>query len=135
MLTAQSKQCNYAYPKRKDHVFKVGDKIFLKASPMKGVMRFRKKGKLAPQYMGPYEILRKVRSVAFELALPPNFPPVHLVFHLSLLRHYMYDPSHILEPISIQLNSNFLFEEQPVRIIDRQVKRLKNKDIPTVKVI
>ena len=135
MLSAQSRQRSYADPKRRDHVFKVGDRVFLKVSPMKGVMRFGKKGKLAPRYVGPYEILRKVGSVAFELALPPDFPPVHPVFHVSLLRPYVYDPSHVLLPQSVQLASDLSFEEQPIQIVDRQVKRLRNKDIPTVKVI
>ena len=84
-MTAQSRQRSYADPKRKDHVFKVGDRVFLKVSPMKGVLRFGKKGKLTSRYVGPYEILRKVGPVAFELALPPNFPSVHPVFHVSLL--------------------------------------------------
>ena len=77
-----------------DHVINVGDWVFLKVSPMKGVMRFEKKGKLAPQYVRLYEILKKVGSVAFELALPPNFFPIHPVFHMPLLWHYVYDPSH-----------------------------------------
>ena len=102
---------------------------------MKGVMRFGRKGKLAPRYVGPYEILRRVGPVAFELALPPDFPPVHPVFHVSLLRHYVHDPSHVLEPQTIQLASDLSFKEQPIQIVDRQVKRLRNKDIPTVKVI
>ena len=135
LQTAQSRQRSYADPKRRDHKFKEGDRVFLKVSPMKGVMRFGRRGKLAPRYVGPYEILKSVGPVAFELALPPDFPPVHPVFHTSLLRHYVHDPSHVLVPHTIQLTSDLAFEEQPLRIVDRQVKRLRNKDIPTVKVI
>ena len=135
MQTAQSRQRSYADPKRRDHVFKVGDRVFLKVSPMKGVMRFGRKGKLAPRYVGPYEILRSVGPVAFELALPPDFPHVHPVFHVSLLRHYVFDPSHILEPQTIHLTADLSFEEQPLRIIDWQTKRLRNKDVHTVKVV
>ena len=102
---------------------------------MKGVVRFGRKGKPAPRYVGPYEILRSVGPVAFELALPPDFPSVHPVFHVSLLRHYVPDPSHVLEPQPIQLTSNLTFEEQPMRIVDRQVKKLRNQSIPTVKVV
>ena len=111
MLAKKSRQCNYADPTRRDYVFKVGDQVFLKVSLMKGVMRFGKKGKLASRYVGPYELLKKVGSVAFELALPPNFSPVHLVFHVLLLRPCVYDPSHILELQSIQLALNLTFEE------------------------
>ena len=102
---------------------------------MKCVMRFGRKGKLAPRYVGPFEILRSVGPVAFELALPPDFSQVHLVFYVSLLWHYVHDPMHVLVPHTIQLTSDLSFEEQPLRIVDRQVKRLRNKDIPTVKVI
>ena len=135
MLSAQSRQRSYANRKRREHVFKVGDQVFLKISPMKGVMRFGKRGKLAPRYVGPFEILRQMGPVAFELALPPDFPPVHPIFHVSLLRPYVYDPSHVLAPQQIQLSSDLTFEERPVRIVDRQVRRLRNKDIATVKVV
>ena len=70
-------------------MFKVEKWVFLKVSPMKGVMRFGKKRKLAPRYVGPFKILKKVGSIAFELALPLNFPPVQLMFHVSLLLPYM----------------------------------------------
>ena len=85
LLAAQDRQRSYANPKRRDHVFKEGDQVFLKVSPMKGVLWFGKKGKLSSRFVGPYEILRRVGSVAFELALPPDFPPIHPVFHVSLL--------------------------------------------------
>ena len=102
---------------------------------MKGILRFGKRGKLAPRFVGPYEILKKVGPVAFELALPPDFPPVHPVFHVSLMRPYVHDPSHVLGYQSIPLSANLTFEEQPVQIVDRQTKRLRNKDITSVKVI
>ena len=78
--TAASRQKSYADPKRRDVKFQVGDYVFLKVSAMKGVMRFDKKGKLAPRYIGPFEILERVGMVVYWLALPPNISQVHPVF-------------------------------------------------------
>ena len=74
----------------------VRDQLFLRVSLMKGVMRFDKKGKLSPRYVGPFEIVKRVRKVAYKLALPPNIPNVHLVFHVSMLRKYLLDLSHVI---------------------------------------
>ena len=72
--------------------------MFLKVSPMKGVMRFGKKGKLAPRYIGPFEILERIGMVVYRLDLPPNMSQVHQVFHNSMLRKYISDLSHVLQP-------------------------------------
>ena len=109
--------------------------MFLKVSPMKGIVRFGRKGKLSPRYVGSYKILRKIGVVAFELALPPDFPSVHPVFHVSLLKLYVHDPSHVLEHPTLELDADLTYEEQPARIVDRMVKQLRNKSVPTVKVI
>ena len=76
--------------------FSVGDRVFLRVSPMKGVMRFGRWGKLSPRYIGPFEILRTVGEVAYELDLPPAFSSIHPVFHVSMLRRYIPDESHVL---------------------------------------
>ena len=76
--------------------FSVGDRVFLRVSPMKGVIRFGRRGKLSPRYIGPFEILRTVGEVAYDLALPPAFSSIHLVFHVSMLRRYIPDESHVL---------------------------------------
>ena len=76
--------------------FQVGDYMFLKVSSMKGVMSFSKKGKLALRYIRPFEILERVGMVAYQLALPPNLSQVHPVFHVSMLRKYILDPSYVL---------------------------------------
>ena len=75
----------------------MGDHVFLKVSPMKNVMRFGKKGKLSPRYVGPFEMLEKVGVLAYKVALPPKLGKIHSVFHMSLLRKYVYDASHMLE--------------------------------------
>ena len=81
-------------------------------------MRFGKKEKLVPRYIGPYEILERVGMVAYQLALPPNISQVHLVFYVSILRKYISDSSHVLQPQSMDLNKDLTFEEEPVAIVD-----------------
>lgn len=89
MKTAQSRQKSYAYKRRRDLELAVGDHVFVKITPMKGVMRFEKKGKLSPRFIGPFEILEKVGTLAYRVALPPNLAGVHNVFHVSMQRKYL----------------------------------------------
>ncbi|KAA0051012.1 hypothetical protein E5676_scaffold675G00890 [Cucumis melo var. makuwa] len=97
MLTAQSRQKSYVNERRKDLEFDVGDMVFLKVEPMKGVLRFEKKGKLSPRFVGPFEILERIGPVAYRLALPPAFSAVHDVFHVSMLRKYVADSTHVVD--------------------------------------
>lgn len=135
MRTAQSRQKDYANKRRKPLEFEVGDKVFLKVSPTRGVHRFGVKGKLSPKYIGPFEILRRVGEVAYEIALPPNLARVHNVFHVSQLRKYISDPSHVLVQEPLQIDENLAYEEKPLRILDSRVKELRNSRIPLVKVL
>ena len=135
LLTAQSRQKSYVHNRRRDLEFSVGEQVFLKVSPMKGIMRFGRKGKLSPRYIGPFEILDRIGNVAYRLALPPGMENVHPVFHVSMLRKYLTDPSHVIKPQEINLEEGLEYEEVPVAIVDRQVKKLRSKEIPTVKVI
>ena len=109
--------------------------MFLKVSPMKGVMRFGKKGKLAPRYIGPFEIRSRVGEVAYRLVLPPELLRIHPVFHVSMLRKYISDPSHVLQPQTVELSEDLTYEEYPVAIVDRQIRQLRTKEIPMVKVL
>ena len=109
--------------------------MFLKVSPMKGLMRFGKKGKLAPRYIGPIEIKSRVGEVAYRLVLPPELSRIHLVFHVSMLRKYIPDPSHVLQPQTVEISEDLTYEEYPVAIVDRQVCQLRTKEIPMVKVL
>ncbi|KAL5578280.1 hypothetical protein UlMin_019979 [Ulmus minor] len=135
METAQSRQKSYADKRRRPLEFQVGDSVFLKVAPMKGVMRFGKKGKLSPRFIGPFEILERIGKVAYKLALPPELSSVHNVFHVSMLKKYVSDPSHVLEHEPIQVNEDLTYEEKPVQILDRKDKTLRNKVIPLVKVL
>ena len=106
----------------------------LKSITTKGVFRFGKKGKLSPRFIGPYEILERVGAVAYRLALPPNLSGIHPIFHIFMLRKYMSDPSHVLEVYPIELRDDMVYEVQPKAIVDRQVRKLRLKDIASVKV-
>ncbi|WMV41633.1 hypothetical protein MTR67_035018 [Solanum verrucosum] len=98
-------------------------------------MRFGKKGKLHPRYAGPYIILKKVGKVAYELELPAELATVHLVFHISLLKKCVDDPSSIVPLESVAVKDSLTYEEEPVEILDRQVRRLRNKEVTSFKVL
>ena len=90
-------------------------------------MRFGKKGKLSPRFIGPYEVIKKVGPVAYRFALPPEFEKIHNVFHVSMLRRYKSDPSHVVSSEIIGLRSDLAYEEEHVKILARQVKELLKK--------
>ena len=135
MHTAQSRQKSYADVRRKDLEFEVGDKVFLKVAPMRGVLRFERRGKLSPRFVGPFEILERIGPVAYRLALPPSLSAVHDVFHVSMLRKYVPDPSHVVDYEPLEIDENLSYVEQPVEVLAREVKTLRNKEIPLVKVL
>ncbi|KAL5566168.1 hypothetical protein UlMin_029332 [Ulmus minor] len=135
MKSAQSRQKSYTDKRRRPLEFQVGDSVFLKISPFKGTIRFGKRGKLNPRYIGPYEILERVGKAAYRLALPPNLATVHNVFHVSMLKKYVPDKSHVLEQEPIEIQEDLSLQEKPVQILDFKVKTLRNKDIPLVKVL
>ena len=134
-LVAQSRQKSYADHRRRPLEFQVTDHVFLRVSPRKGVFRFGKKGKLAPRYIGPFEILQRVGEVAYQLALPSQLLGIHDVFHVSLLRKYERDVSHILDWQELKLQENMKYEERPRKILDVQERVLRNKVIHIVKVL
>ena len=121
--------------RRRDFQFKIGDRVFLNISPWKGVLRFGKRGKLSPRFIGPYENVSKVGPVAYKLKLPLELSRIHDTFHVSMLRKYNSDPSHMLRELPVQLKENMTYEETPVQIVDRKEQVLRNKMIPLVKVL
>lgn len=135
MKAAQDRQNSYAYLRCKPISYEVGDQVLLKVCPMKGVMHFGQKGKLSSKYVGPYEILERIGEVAYRLALSPDLSRVPDVFHVSQLRRYRSDPSHVIPVESVAVEPNLTFEERPVRILDRQSRALRRKVIPLVKVL
>ncbi|KAH0748617.1 hypothetical protein KY290_027849 [Solanum tuberosum] len=135
LKTAQSRQKSYTDVRRRELEFEVDDWVYLKVSPMKGVMRFGKKGKLSPRYIGPYRISKRIGNVNYELELPQELASVHLVFHISMLKKYMGDPSLIIPIEDIGIKDNLSYEEIPVQILDRQVRKLRTKEVASVKVL
>ena len=107
----------------------------MKVAPMKGVMRFVKKGKLSPIFVGPFEILKRIGKVAYKLALSPTLAGVHYVFHVSMLRKYIADPSHVLNYEPLKIKDNLTYEEVPIQILDRKDQVLCTKTISLVNVL
>ena len=97
LLMAQILQKSYANRRRRPLEFEAGDHVFLKMMPKRGMVRFGKLGKLSPRFIGPFEILERVGTVAYRLALPPNLSGVHEVFHVSMLRKYTPNPTHVVD--------------------------------------
>ncbi|XP_015162964.1 uncharacterized protein [Solanum tuberosum] len=132
---SSDRQKSYADLKRCDIEYQVGDRVFLKVYPWKKIMRFGQNEKLSPRFIGPYEILGRVGPVAYKLALPPESEKIHNVFHVSMLRRYLFDPSHVLPVESIEVNPALTYNEEPILIQAGEVKQLRNKRIPLVKVL
>ena len=109
--------------------------MFMKVSPMKGVTRLSKKGKLAPRYIRSFEIRSRVGEVAYRVVLPPELSRIHPVFHVSMLRKYISNPSHVLQSQAVELSEDLTYEQYPVEIVNRQVRQLSIKDIMMVKVL
>ncbi|GJS33632.1 putative reverse transcriptase domain-containing protein [Tanacetum coccineum] len=134
MQAARDRQKSYADLKRKPMEFQVGDKVMLKVSPWKGVVRFGKRGKLNPRYVGPFKVLGKVGEVAYKLELPEELSRVHNTFHVSNLKKCYAE-----EPLAVPLDGlhfddKLQFVEEPIEIMDREVKWLKRSHIPLIKV-
>jgi hypothetical protein len=133
--TAQSRQKSYADKRSQPLTFEVGDHVFLKIRPKKGVIRFGKKGKLSPRYIGPFDVVEKIGKVAYRLALPPQLDKVHDVFHVSMLHKYLALPTHVLNWEDLTIEEDVTYEEEPIEIQDRSEKKIRNKTIKLVRVL
>ncbi|GJR71388.1 reverse transcriptase domain-containing protein [Tanacetum coccineum] len=131
---ARVRQKSYADKRRKPLEFQVGDKVMLKVSPWKGVIRFGKRGKLNPRYIRPFKILAKIGLVAYRLELPQELSSVHNVFHVCNLKKCLSDETLVIPLKEIQIDGKLNFVEEPVEIMDREVKQLKQRRIPIIKV-
>ncbi|XP_070676297.1 uncharacterized protein [Malus domestica] len=132
LKAAQDRQKSLADKHAIDRKYDVGDWVFLKLSPWKGIVRFGKKGKLSPRYIGPYMITERVGEVAYRLELPPELYKVHDVFHVSMLRHYVSNLSHVIPPQPLEINSDLTYDEEPVTLLDWKDKELRNKIVRLV---
>ncbi|XP_074265674.1 uncharacterized protein LOC141588118 [Silene latifolia] len=135
MKAYQDRQKSYADLHRRDIEFEVSDKVLLKVSPMRGVMRFCKRGKLNQKFIGLYEISDRVGEVAYRLASPPSLDGVHYLFHVSRLRKYVSDPSHVLEVENIELDEALTYAEVPIKILNSKVCKTRNGEIVFLKVL
>nr|GEX80023.1 putative reverse transcriptase domain-containing protein [Tanacetum cinerariifolium] len=134
LLTPRSRQKSYADVRRKRMEFEVGDKVMLKVSPWKGVIHFGKCGKLSPWYIGPFEIIKRIGLVAYKVELPEKLRGIHNMFHVSNLKKCLADEDLVIPLEEVQLDDKLHFIEEPMEIMDQEVKRLKQSRIPIVKV-
>ena len=121
--------------RRRPLEFEVSDHVSLKVIPKRGVVRFDKHGKLSPRFIGPFEILERIGTVAYRLALPPSMLGVHEVFHGSMLRKYTPDSSHVVDWGRIKIDTDGTFEEGPVCIVDSRDRVLRRKTVRLVRVL
>ena len=119
---ASNRQKSYADLKRKEIEYSVGDMVFLKVSPWKKVLRFGRKGKLSPQFIGPYKITERIRFVTYRLALPSELENIYNVFHMSMLRRYWSDPSHVIPPTEVEIHLDMTYSEEPIKILHERQK-------------
>ncbi|KAA3466370.1 DNA/RNA polymerases superfamily protein [Gossypium australe] len=122
-------------PELVTEIEKRGDRVFLKVSPWKKVMRFGRKSKLSPRFIEPYRVLKHVGPVVYQLELPSELKQMHDVFHVSMLRRYQSDPSHVLPVEEIEVRPDLSYEEEPIQILDQGFKVLTGKSVPLVKVL
>ncbi|GJW68650.1 putative reverse transcriptase domain-containing protein [Tanacetum coccineum] len=125
LQAARDRQRSYANVRRKPLEFQVGDHVMLKVSPRKGVIRFRKQGKLNPRYIRPFKILERIGPVAYKLELPEELSNVYSTFYISNIKKCLSDESLVIPMKELRLDDKLNFVEEPVEIIDREVKQLK----------
>ncbi|GKC61890.1 hypothetical protein Tco_1089488 [Tanacetum coccineum] len=131
---ARDRQTSYADKRCKPLEFEVGDQVLLKVSPWKSVVRFGKKGKLAPRYVGPFEILERIGPIAYRLRLPEKLIGVHDTFHVSNLKKCLGNANLHVPLNEIKIDKTLRFVKEPREIMDCEVKNLKRSRIPLVKV-
>lgn len=115
--------------------FQVGDKVYLKLSPLRMATQGHKKGKLSPRYIGPYDVLERIGLIAYRVDLPTALSNLHDVFHVSQLRKHKPDPSQIMPSKAAEVRENLSYLERPTKILDRRDQVLRNKSIPLVQVL
>ncbi|GJS64709.1 putative reverse transcriptase domain-containing protein [Tanacetum coccineum] len=134
LKAARDRQKIYIDNRRKPLEFQVGDHVMFKVSPWRGVVRFGKKGKLAPRFVGPFEILERIGPVAYRLRLPEELSSVHDTFHVSNLKKCLADANLHVPLDEIKVDKTLRFVEEPLEIMDREVKTFKRSKIPIMKV-
>nr|GFC60471.1 putative reverse transcriptase domain-containing protein [Tanacetum cinerariifolium] len=134
MQAARDRQKSYADLKHQPMKFQIGDRVMLKVSPWKGVVRFEKRGKLNPRYVGPFKVLDKLGTVSYKLELLQELNRVHNTFHVSNLKKCHDDEPLVIPLDGLHFDDKLHFVEEPVEIVGQEVKRLKQSRIPLIKV-
>jgi len=135
MKAAQSRQKSYADKRRSPLEFNIGDYVYLKVTPMKKVQRFRVRSKLAPRYVGPYQILERKDPIGYKIQLPEELSSIFPVFHVSQLRKCLKVPEQRIEPRGIKIKADLEHKEQPVGIVDTKERVTWNRVVKTYKVV
>ncbi|KAK1677586.1 hypothetical protein QYE76_038434 [Lolium multiflorum] len=139
LKTAQSRQKSYADKRRREMTFEIGDFVYLKVSPLKGMQRFQLKGKLAPRYVGPFKVLSRRGEVSYQLELPEEMSAVHDMFHISLLRKCLEVPekTEVFKNInhrSVDINQDLTYREVPIRILEEAYRTTRTRSIKFLKI-
>jgi hypothetical protein len=121
----KDRQKSYANVHHVDCNYEVGDQVFLQVKPHKSSIKFGKRAKLSSRFMGAFEIVERKGSVAYRLALPDSLRRMHDVFHVSILRHYISDPTHVIDMSSLQVSNEGALTAEPVQILDHRVRQLR----------
>jgi hypothetical protein len=135
LKAAQDRQRAYANQKKRHVAFKEGDHVMLRVSPWKGLIRFGKKGKLSPRFIGPFKVLKQVGEVAYELELPKELEGIHPTFHVSQLRRGWKDDSQHVPLNDICIDDKLGYVERPLQILDTSERKLRHKVVRQVKVL
>ncbi|KAJ9542437.1 hypothetical protein OSB04_028943 [Centaurea solstitialis] len=134
LKVARDRQKSYAHNRRKPLEFQVGDKVLLKVSPWKGLIRFGKKGKPSPRFVGPFKVVERIGPVAYRLDLPIELSSIHDTFHVSNLKKCLSEETIVLPLDEIQIDGQLRVSEEPIEILDREIKQLRRSRIPIIKV-
>ena len=135
LKAAQSRQKSYSDKRRRKLSFEVGDYVYLKVSPIRGTRKFQVQGKLAPRYIGPYRVVKRVGTVAYRIQLPEEMSDIHLVFHVSQLRKCLRVPEEEIESVeTIDLQKDLRYQEVPVKILDTVTKRTRSSEVQICRV-
>jgi hypothetical protein len=134
LRVAQTRQSSYADNRRRPLEFEEGDYVYLKVSPLRGMRRFKVKGKLSPRFIGPFMIFRRVGEMAYQLELPDNLSDVHNVFHVSQLKKCLYIPEEQLPMEELSVQGGLIYTEYPIKILDTLARVTRNKAIKMCKV-
>ncbi|KAL2230369.1 UNVERIFIED_CONTAM: hypothetical protein Sindi_1631300, partial [Sesamum indicum] len=127
LKAAQDRLKSYFDKHLREMECEVGDKVFLEMSSWRKILRFGRQGKLSLRYIGPYEIIERIGPLVYRLPLPTELSQIHDVFHISMLRRYRFDPSHIIRQSEIEISEELTYVEEPAEILDRNIRKLRNK--------